>query len=373
MRSVRARTEPRGNYGDMVTGLFRPKRGHGFGRGRSNRPGAGGSADHGVCIRRAEPVHYGDGFAGGAPKHFLSGGRNHPAGGGYPDSGVTGISPGGVGTREFTYASSNEEVATISQAGEITALAEGDAVVYARYGEMEAALQVHVEPAPTRYWVLLIGEQMYQSGVNTVRTGSVNTVYNLQSLFETAQYEGELSHPGGDRHHGPGAAGGGDRILRRGPGMRRFDFLHFLPRERPGGRDGFTIFRRQRINRQPIRTDAAGGAGHGGGVGGFLRQRRRDRRGSESGPGTGERICRGQCRVFRQQVQGVGQRAPGDRTVTGWATATKRGRRQRCSAGRCATAWDGTWKASAGVPSAPTRIIAGRSPCGRPIGTPCEG
>ena len=78
-------------------GLFRRKRGHGFGRGRSNRPGAGGSADHGVCIRRAEPVYYGDGFAGGAPKHFLSGGRNHPAGGGYPDSGVTGISPGGVG------------------------------------------------------------------------------------------------------------------------------------------------------------------------------------------------------------------------------------------------------------------------------------
>ena len=70
-------------------------------------------------------------------------------------------------------------------------MAEGDAVVYARYGEMEAALQVHVEPAPTRYRALLIGEQMYQSGVNTVRTGSVNTVYNLQSLFETAQYEGE--------------------------------------------------------------------------------------------------------------------------------------------------------------------------------------
>ena len=92
---------------------------------------------------------------------------------------------------EFTYASSNEAVVSISETGEITAQAEGEAVIYARYGEMEAALSVQVDPAPTRYRALLVGEQMYQSGVNTVRTGSVNTVYNLQALFETAQFDGE--------------------------------------------------------------------------------------------------------------------------------------------------------------------------------------
>ena len=190
MRSVRARTEPRGNYGDMVWA----------------------SSDESVATVSDAGVVTAQGPGEARITVYAYGGLSQsitvtvlpvvPRSISYPQGEITLragdtqipellVYPLAASDAEFTYASSNEEVATISQAGEITALAEGDAVVYARYGEMEAALQVHVGPAPTRYRALLVGEQMYQSGVNTVRTGSVNTVYNLQSLFETAQYEGE--------------------------------------------------------------------------------------------------------------------------------------------------------------------------------------
>lgn len=41
-----------------------------------------------------------------------------------------------------------------------------------------------------RYRALLIGEQAYQPEVNTVRTGAVNTLEHLQSLFGLALYDG---------------------------------------------------------------------------------------------------------------------------------------------------------------------------------------
>lgn len=190
MRSVRARTEPRGNYGDMVWA--------------SSDESVATVSDAGVVTAQGPGEARITVYAYGGLSQSITvtvlpvvpRSISYPAGeitlrAGDAQTPELLVYPLAASDAEFTYASSNEEVATISQAGEITALAEGDAVVYARYGEMEAALQVHVEPAPTRYRALLIGEQMYQSGVNTVRTGSVNTVYNLQSLFETAQYEGE--------------------------------------------------------------------------------------------------------------------------------------------------------------------------------------
>ena len=100
------------------------------------------------------------------------------------------VYPAAASDAEFVYASSAADVAAISDAGEITALSEGVAVVTASYGDLEAEIVVTVGPAPARHRALLIGEHQYATDVNSVRKGSVNTVYNLESLLDTVSYEG---------------------------------------------------------------------------------------------------------------------------------------------------------------------------------------
>ena len=89
------------------------------------------------------------------------------------------------------YSSDAPEIVSISETGEITALREGDAVITASYGEISTSMHVRVDEAPPRHRALLISEQNYRAEVNTVRIGAVNTVYNLESLFSGASYEGE--------------------------------------------------------------------------------------------------------------------------------------------------------------------------------------
>ena len=91
----------------------------------------------------------------------------------------------------IVYESSDTETVSISENGEITALREGSAVIAASYGGLRAELTVYVDEAPTRYRALLVSVQNYAADVNTGREGAVNTVYNLESLLNTASYAGE--------------------------------------------------------------------------------------------------------------------------------------------------------------------------------------
>jgi hypothetical protein len=100
------------------------------------------------------------------------------------------VYPAAASDAEFEYSSSAPEVASVSDAGVISALSEGTAVVTATYGDLAAEIEVTVGPAPARHRALLIGEHLYASDVNSVRKGSVNTVYNLESLLNTVTYDG---------------------------------------------------------------------------------------------------------------------------------------------------------------------------------------
>lgn len=88
------------------------------------------------------------------------------------------------------YSSSAPDIVSISETGEMSALSQGTAVVTAEYGDMKASVSVYVDEAPTRYRALLVSVQNYAQDVNTVRAGAVNTVYNMESLMSTANYDG---------------------------------------------------------------------------------------------------------------------------------------------------------------------------------------
>lgn len=89
------------------------------------------------------------------------------------------------------YVSSAPETVSVSETGELTAHAMGEAVITVSYGEISDELSVKVEEAPARYRALMISEQNYMPDVNTVRVGAVNTAYNLESLFSMASFGGE--------------------------------------------------------------------------------------------------------------------------------------------------------------------------------------
>lgn len=89
------------------------------------------------------------------------------------------------------YSSSAPDIVSISETGEISALSQGTAVITVEYGELSSSLSVYVDEAPTRYRALLVSVQNYAQDVNSVRMGAVNTVYNLESLMSTANYDGE--------------------------------------------------------------------------------------------------------------------------------------------------------------------------------------
>lgn len=100
------------------------------------------------------------------------------------------VYPAAASDAVFTYTSSAPETASVSDEGVITACSEGTALITTSYANLTAQIKVVVGPAPPRFRALLVGEQRYASDVNTVRKGSVNTVYNLESLLNTVTYEG---------------------------------------------------------------------------------------------------------------------------------------------------------------------------------------
>lgn len=99
------------------------------------------------------------------------------------------VYPAAAAGADFIYASSAPDVASISDTGAIDAISEGTAVITATYGALTAEIALTVGPAPARHRALLVGEHLYASDVNSIRKGSLNTVYNLETLLNTVTYE----------------------------------------------------------------------------------------------------------------------------------------------------------------------------------------
>lgn len=100
--------------------------------------------------------------------------------------------PANTTQRRLSYASSDEDILTVDKKGVLTAVREGEAevIVSAADGSVSAAVSVQVKPAEPKYRALLVGEQEYASTVETVRTGSVKSVESVQSLLNSASFDG---------------------------------------------------------------------------------------------------------------------------------------------------------------------------------------
>ena len=95
---------------------------------------------------------------------------------------------------EIEYASDDEGIAAIDEDGQVKGISVGETTIHARYGKLHTSLKVVVEKAPARRRALIIGQQMYAPEVNTVRTGSLNTVYSMEALLATAMFENGVGY-----------------------------------------------------------------------------------------------------------------------------------------------------------------------------------
>ena len=71
--------------------------------------------------------------------------------------------------------------------------AEGTArlVAVAVDGGHTDILEVTVEPAAAKLRALIVGQQMYEEGVNSVRVGSINTAQSVSFLLQNQSVDGE--------------------------------------------------------------------------------------------------------------------------------------------------------------------------------------
>ena len=101
--------------------------------------------------------------------------------------------PQGASDRRVTYTVEGADVISVSPEGVVTGLAEGTARVVAvsADGGHTDILEVTVEPAAARLRALIIGQQMYEEGVNSVRVGSINTAQSISFLLQEQDVDGE--------------------------------------------------------------------------------------------------------------------------------------------------------------------------------------
>ncbi len=101
--------------------------------------------------------------------------------------------PADASDRRARYAIDDPNVAIVSPGGVVTGLAEGRATLVAvsEDGGHTDILQINVEPPAAKRRALLIGQQMYQDGVNTVRVGSINTAQSMAQMLENQSIDGE--------------------------------------------------------------------------------------------------------------------------------------------------------------------------------------
>ncbi len=95
--------------------------------------------------------------------------------------------------RRVNYAVEGSDVISVTPDGVVTGLAEGTARIIATAldGGHTDILEVTVEPAAAKLRALIVGQQMYQESVNTVRVGSINTAQNVASMLQSQNVDGE--------------------------------------------------------------------------------------------------------------------------------------------------------------------------------------
>lgn len=99
--------------------------------------------------------------------------------------------PRNASERRLSFKVADEGVATVTDSGEIVALAPGETTltVTDASGAHSATASVRVEPAGRRYRALLVGEQHYPFGVYAERNGSENSVNALAGLLNSGRFE----------------------------------------------------------------------------------------------------------------------------------------------------------------------------------------
>ena len=102
------------------------------------------------------------------------------------------VLPSNASEPGIVYDSTDALVASVDDAGRVTALSEGVARVTARSvdGGYAASVDVVVESAPRRLRALLVGEQNYASTVAAARPGSANSVTAVRSMLGELDADG---------------------------------------------------------------------------------------------------------------------------------------------------------------------------------------
>ena len=101
--------------------------------------------------------------------------------------------PQSASDRRVFYSVEGAGIITVSPDGVVTGLAEGTArlVAVSADGGHTDILEVTVEPAAAKLRALIVGQQMYEEGVNSVRVGSINTAQSVSFLLQSQNVDGE--------------------------------------------------------------------------------------------------------------------------------------------------------------------------------------
>ena len=101
--------------------------------------------------------------------------------------------PQSASDKRVFYSVQGAGIISVSPEGVVTGLAEGTArlVAVAADGGHTDILDVTVEPAAAKLRALIVGQQMYEEGVNSVRVGSINTAQSVSFLLQSQNVGGE--------------------------------------------------------------------------------------------------------------------------------------------------------------------------------------
>ena len=101
--------------------------------------------------------------------------------------------PADASDRRIRYFVEGAGVASVAPDGVVTGLREGTARVtaVAEDGGYSDILEVTVEPPAPKRRALLVGQQMYDPSVNSVRVGSINTAQSMASMLGSQSVDGE--------------------------------------------------------------------------------------------------------------------------------------------------------------------------------------
>lgn len=101
------------------------------------------------------------------------------------------VIPRNASERRLIFEIENEELASVTDSGQVVALAPGETLLRVTdlSGAHMATARLRVEPAGRRYRALLVGEQRYPFGDYAERNGSENSVNALAGLLNSGRFE----------------------------------------------------------------------------------------------------------------------------------------------------------------------------------------